>query len=85
MDQLSRFASLDDLWSVLGYALLTGINSYGTHSMTFPTISLLASAMLALLWAASPNIRARNAERYPNARIVFWAAVALTSLFFALR
>ena len=85
MDQFSRFASIDDLWSVIGYAMITTINTFGTRSMTFPEISLLASAMLALFWAACRNVRERNAERNPNTRVVFWVAVALTSLIFVLR
>jgi hypothetical protein len=80
LDFLSRYLSLDDLWSVLGYCLMVGVNQLMGGRVPFAQISTLASGMLAMVWMASPGIRARNSERYPNARVAFWAAIAVISL-----
>jgi len=79
MDTISRFFSVDDLWSVIGYGLLVGVNQLTKAPLPLTTISLLASGMLAITWLLSPQIRARNAEKHPNARVVFWGVVAAAS------
>jgi hypothetical protein len=84
-DQISRFASMDDLWSVLGYVLILTVNQFVSNPMALPTISLLASGMLAILWIASRQIRQRNIGRAPNARVVFWAIIAVVSAVGSLR
>jgi hypothetical protein len=76
---ISQFLSLDDLWSVLGYGLLVSVNQLMSAPMPVSSISLLASGMLAIVWLLNGNIRTRNAERHPNARVVFWTAAALVS------
>jgi hypothetical protein len=77
---MSQFLSLDDLWSILGYGLLVSVNQLTSAPMPVSAISLLASGMITIVWLLNGNIRTRNAERHPNARVVFWAAVAIASL-----
>lgn len=76
---VSRFLSIDDLWSVLGYGLLLSVNQLTRSPLPLTNVSLLASGMIAIMWLLSPGIRARNQDRYPNARVVFWALVAAVS------
>ena len=76
----SRFLSLDDLWSVLGYVLLVAVNQLQASPLEPSSVSLLASGMLALVWLLNGNIRARNLERNPNARVLLWALVAAVSI-----
>ena len=82
---IPRFLSLDDLWSALGYGLLLTVSRMTSTRMPLSDVSLLASGMLAIIWISSAAIRNRNAERYPNARVFFWAVVAVASLLFAIR
>ena len=79
LTRLARFLSLDDLWSVLGYCVLIGVSRLQTPALPLPSVSLLASGMLAIYWLASENLRARNLERNPNVRVFFWALVAVVS------
>ena len=78
-----RYLSLDDLWSLVGYALIVGVNQLTRRPMELPMISVLASGMLAIAWMASAGLRARNAEKGPNARVAFWAVVSVISVLFA--
>jgi hypothetical protein len=73
---ISRYLSLDDLWSVLGYALFVVISRLQSPPLPLPSVSLLASGMLAIYWLASENLRARHAQRNPNFRVAFWALAA---------
>lgn len=82
---ISRFLSLDDLWSVVGYVLLLAANRLRTPPMEFSAVSLLASGMLAVVWLSSENIRNRNLERRPDARVLFWALVAVVSILGVIR
>jgi hypothetical protein len=76
---ISRFLSMDDLWSVLGFALLMGASRLQSPALPPQNVSLLASGMLAIYWLASERLRARNLERHPNARVALWALVAVVS------
>jgi hypothetical protein len=76
---ISRFLSIDDLWSVVGYGLILSVNQLTRNPMPFSDISLLAAGMLAIVWLLSGGIRARNKERYPNVRVVLWAVIAAVS------
>jgi len=78
-DWVSRYLGLDDLWSVLGFALVFGVSRLVGSPMPPETVSLLASGMLAIYWFASEGLRARNAERHPNLRVAFWAIIAVAS------
>jgi hypothetical protein len=82
---ISRFLSIDDLWSVAGYVALLGISRLSSHPPDLSVASLMASGMLAIVWLASPNIRARNLERGPNVRVVVWALIAAVSVYMATR
>ena len=82
---IPRFLSLDDLWSALGYGLIVIVSRMTSTRLPLSDVSLLASGMLAIIWISSAKIRNRNAERYPNARVLFWAVVAVASLLFAIR
>jgi hypothetical protein len=84
-DLIGRFLSLDDLWSVLGYALLVILARVSNPAMGLPAASLLASGMLAIVWFAGGDLRARNLERHPNARVVAWALVAVVSALLVVR
>ncbi len=84
-DWISRYFSIDDLLSVGGYVLLLTVNSLTKTPMPIPSISLLAAGMLAIVWLLARQIRERNAERHPNARVVFWAAVAVGSFLSTMR
>jgi hypothetical protein len=76
---LSRYLSVDDLWSVVGYGLFLGVSRLQSPALSLPSVSMLASGMLAIYWLASPNLRQRNLERRPLVRVVFWALVAAVS------
>ena len=76
---VSQFLSIDDLWSVLGYGLMLSINQLTRTPMPLSDISLLASGMIAIVWLLSGGIRARNQDHSPNARVAFWAVVAVVS------
>ena len=78
--RISRFLSLDDLWSAVGYGLVLAVNRLTSAPFAPSDVSLLASGMLAIMWVSSAKIRARNMERNPNARVLFWGAVAAVSL-----
>ncbi len=80
---LRRYLSTDDLWSVLGYALLLILIRLSNRTIEFPMASAFVAGMLGVFWLASKNVRARNADRQPNARVIFWAAVAAVSALFA--
>jgi hypothetical protein len=84
-DWISRYVSIDDLLSVGGYVLLLTVNSFTKTPLPVASVSLLASGMLAIVWLLARQIRERNAERHPNARVVFWAAVALGSVLATMR
>ena len=74
---LARFFSVDDLWSLLGFALLVGLTQINTPRMALPLASLFASGMLAIFWLASDRVRSRSPK--PDLRIAFWAAIAVGS------
>jgi multisubunit Na+/H+ antiporter MnhB subunit len=78
-----KFFSLDDLWSVVGYGLLTAVNQLTRPPMAFAQVSLLASGMITIVWVASGGLRARNTQ--PNLRVAFWAVVAAVSAFLLMR
>ena len=82
---ISRYLSLDDLLSVIGYAVFLGISRLSSHPPDLASVSTLASGMLAILWIASGNLRARNIERNPNVRVLFWALVAGVSILVGIR
>jgi len=82
---ISRFLSMDDLWSAVGYGLLLTVNRLASAPLPPSDVSLLASGMLAIIWLSSGRIRARNLERNPNARVLFWGAVAAVSLLIAIK
>lgn len=79
MAWIKRSFSIDDLWSVLGYAGVIGFSQINRPPLALAAASLLASGMIAITWLASTSLRARNAQRNPNARIVVWALVAIVS------
>lgn len=74
MQESPKLFSLDDLWSVAGYALLIVLGKVANPHMALAGLSLLAAGMLAVFWLASASVRIRT--RYPDARVVFWALVA---------
>ena len=76
---VKRFLSVDDLWSAVGYIFLIALSGLVNPSMEPASISVLAAGMLAIFWIASVNVRERNRDRYPNARVVFWGLVAVAS------
>jgi hypothetical protein len=76
---VSRFLSIDDLWSAIGYGLILSVNQLTRNPMPFSDVSLLAAGMIAIVWLLSGNVRARNQEHSPNARVAFWAVVAIVS------
>jgi len=76
---------LDDFWSALGYVVLLAVSRLSSPPVELAAVSVLASGMLAILWLSSGNIRSRNLERNPNARVVFWAVLAALSAFVATR
>jgi hypothetical protein len=76
---VSRFLSIDDLWSLVGYGLILSVNQLVQNPMPFSDISLLAAGMVAIIWLFSGAIRARNEDRHPNVRVVFWAVIATVS------
>lgn len=79
MAWIRRYLSPDDLWSVIGYVLIVGMARVMNPAAELPAMSLIASGMLAIFWLASKNVRARNVDRSPNARVVFWGLVAVAS------
>ena len=79
MTWIKRFFSIDDLWSVLGYAGVIAFSQINRPPLPLAAASLLASGMIAITWLASTSLRARNAQRSPNARIIVWALVAVAS------
>ena len=81
---ISRFFSLDDLWSVIGYGLILVVSRVASTNMSLAISSALASGMLAITWLSSAAIRARNEERHPNVRVAFWATAAVVSAIFAI-
>ncbi len=80
---ISRFLSVDDLWSVLGYSFIIILTRAANPAMDVALASLLASGMLAIFWLASVSVRARNRERRPNVRILVWGIVAAVSAWVA--
>ena len=80
MSWIRRFLSIDDLWSAVGYILIVVVARVSNPRTEFLAVSALASGMLAIVWLASPNLRARNLERNPNARVLLWAVVAVASM-----
>jgi hypothetical protein len=79
MAWIKRFFSIDDLWSVLGYVLVIGFSQINRPPLAPAAASLLASGMIAITWLASNSLRARNAQRSPNVRMVAWALIAVVS------
>lgn len=67
----------DDLWSVLGWALLTTFMRLMNPEVGLATASTLVSGMLAVFWVANANVRARVGA--PNARVLFWALATAAS------
>jgi hypothetical protein len=82
---IKRFFSVDDLWSILGYVGVIAFSQINRPPLALAAASLLASGMIAITWLASGSLRARNAERNPNARIIVWALVAVASGFIVAR
>jgi hypothetical protein len=76
---ISRYLSLDDLWSLIGFGLILSVNQLVKNPMPLASISLLASGMLAIIWLVSQPIRQRNVERGPNVRVVIWGLIAVVS------
>lgn len=74
---MQRNLSMDDLWSLLGYILLMGMNSLRATPLPLPATSLVASGMLAIVWVVNGGIR--NRTPHPNARVAFWVVVAAVS------
>jgi len=79
MAWIKRFFSIDDLWSVLGYAGVIAFSQINRPPLAPAAASLLASGMIAITWLASNSLRARNAQRNPNARLIVWALIAVAS------
>jgi hypothetical protein len=79
MDRIQQVLSLDDLWSLLGYVLVLFISQVTRPPLPLASGSLLASGMLVIIWLGSQGLRARNKDRYPNARVVFWSLIAAAS------
>jgi hypothetical protein len=82
---IGKYLSIDDLWSVIGYALVLVLGRVSNPSMSLPSLSLLAGGMLAIIWFAGGTLRARNLERHPNVRVAVWALVAVASAFLVAR
>lgn len=76
---VSRFLSIDDLWSVVGYGLILSVNQLTRTPLPFSDASLLAAGMIAIVWLLSGSVRARNQGHSPNARVVIWTVVAAVS------
>jgi hypothetical protein len=76
-ESLGRYLSRDDLWSALGYALLILLTLGGRGGIDVPAASMLSAGMLAVFWVGSRRVRERNIA--PNARVLFWAAIASAS------
>lgn len=74
---MQRNMSMDDLWSALGYLLLVGVNGAFSASVDLPIVSAMVAAALAVFWVVNQGIRVRSPN--PNARVVFWAIVAVVS------
>jgi hypothetical protein len=77
MNWMQRNLSMDDLWSVLGYLLLMGMNALRSAPLTLSSVSLVVSGMLAIMWIVNGPIRQRTP--HPNARVLLWAVVAAAS------
>lgn len=84
MAAVQKYLSADDAWSLLGYVSLVAITRVANPNVPLPVASAFVGGMLAVFWTASANIRARNADKHPNARIAVWAAVAVISIAVAL-
>lgn len=67
----------DDLWSVVGWVLLTTLMRLMNPDVGITTASTLVSGMLAIFWVANANVRARVSA--PNARVLVWALVTAAS------
>ena len=80
---MQRNLSMDDLWSLLGYLLLMGMNALRSNPVPLPAASLVASGMLAIVWVVNGAIRSRTPR--PNARLAFWVSVAAVSAVLAAR
>ena len=82
---LQRYLSIDDLWSVLGYLLLISVAAVVNPEADWQVVSVGVAGLLAIFWAASRDVRARNAEKVPNARVIFWTFIAAVSAVIASR
>lgn len=82
---LSRYFSVDDVMSLGGYVVVTTVIRVVNPTVAIAQASVLGAGMLAIFWLASPNVRARNSERRPNTRVVFWALVAVVSALISFR
>ena len=80
---MQRNLSMDDLWSLLGYLLLMGMNGLRTTPVPMASVSLIAAGMLAIFWVVNGSIRSRTP--HPNARVAVWVVVAAVSAFAAAR
>lgn len=85
MSWIRRYFSADDVWSVVGYAVLVTVARASNPEVAIAAASVLAAGMLAIFWVASKNVRERNSERHPNTRVAFWALVAALSAAIVLR
>jgi hypothetical protein len=77
LNWMQRNLSMDDLWSLLGYLLLMGMNSLRSTALPLAAVSLVAAGMLAIVWVVNGAIRSRTP--HPNARVVVWMVVAAVS------
>ena len=80
MEWVKKHLSIDDAISAVGYFGIIVLSRVVNPDLDITAASALASGMLAIFWIASKNVRARNEDRDPNARVVFWAAVAVGSV-----
>jgi len=84
-DRLTRYLSLDDLWSVLGVLLLMAVSRMSRQPLALSAIVMLSSGMLAIMWIANPALRERNRDRGPNVRVAVWATVAAAAFLLTYR
>lgn len=77
LEWMKHNLSMDDLWSLLGYLLLVGMNTLRSKALPLPAVSMVAAGMLCIIWVVNGAIR--NRTPHPNARVVVWAVVAVLS------
>lgn len=82
-DWLARYLSPDDLMSVVGYVVFLVVSRLSRTPLSMATVSALISGMLAIMWLVSGNLRKRNEDRNPNARVMLWATITAVSIIVA--